>query len=439
MVFDKRSVTDLPSPVGRGVGGEGFTHLPFILSLLLFFLTAGIALAQENHEWIVGPGGDAATITEALELADDGDRIIVSSGTYTDTPIVVEKQVELIGEGDPILDGEFRESILMVLSPGVTVRGFTLRNSGMSYVTDHAAIRMQDSGDCRIENNRIENSFFAIFLAQASGCVVSDNEIIGESVSESSSGNGIHLWNTSDTVIERNAVRGHRDGIYLEFAGEVTIRDNVSTNNLRYGLHYMFSNDSSYDNNFLSENGAGVAVMYSRNVVMRGNTFENNQGTASYGLLLKDVKDAEVTGNHFRNNTVAIHSDGSDRILFSGNRIEFNGWAVKIMASSIGNTFTENAFVENTFDVVTNSRRSENSFNSNFWSRYNGYDLDRDGIGDTPYRPVRLFSFIVETRPIAVILLRSFFVDLLDLAERVLPVLTPETLVDETPLMNDVI
>lgn len=412
------------------------------LLLLIICVSPVVGWASETtdpREWIVGPEGDVATISEALQLANAGDRIRVQAGTYTDTPIVIDKPIELIGEGNPILDGEFRESIIMVRSPGVTVRGFTLRNSGSSYVTDHAAIRMQDSGDCRIENNRIENSFFAIFLAQSSRCIVTDNEIYGESVSETSSGNGIHLWNTNETVIERNVILGHRDGIYLEFASEVTIRENVSTNNLRYGLHYMFSNDSVYDNNIFSGNGAGVAVMYSRNVTMNGNRFENNQGTASYGLLLKDVTDAEVSGNHFRNNTVAIHSDGSDRVRFTRNRIEYNGWAVKVMASSVGNVFTENAFVENTFDVVTNSRRSENSFNNNFWSRYNGYDLNRDGYGDTPYRPVRLFSFIVETRPIAVILLRSFFVDLLDLAERVLPVLTPETLVDENPLMNDVI
>ena len=46
-------------------------------------------------------------------------------------------------------------------------------------------------------------------------------------------------------------------------------------------------------------------------------------------------------------------------------------------------------------------------------------------IGDVPYRPVRLFSVLVERNEPALILLRSFFLDLLDLAERVVPVHHP--------------
>jgi nitrous oxidase accessory protein len=42
---------------------------------------------------------------------------------------------------------------------------------------------------------------------------------------------------------------------------------------------------------------------------------------------------------------------------------------------------------------------------------------------------------VLQRHPPALILLRSLFVDLLDLAERVLPVLTPATLVDDAPLM----
>jgi nitrous oxidase accessory protein len=51
------------------------------------------------------------------------------------------------------------------------------------------------------------------------------------------------------------------------------------------------------------------------------------------------------------------------------------------------------------------------------------------------FRPVRLFSLIVANHPQSVILMRSAFVDLLDAAERALPILTPETLVDTSPLM----
>jgi nitrous oxidase accessory protein len=72
----------------------------------------------------------------------------------------------------------------------------------------------------------------------------------------------------------------------------------------------------------------------------------------------------------------------------------------------------------------------------NHWDRYRGYDLDRDGAGDVPYAPVRLFALVVERAPAALVLVRSLVAGALDLAERVAPVLTPATLIDPAPLMR---
>jgi nitrous oxidase accessory protein len=72
----------------------------------------------------------------------------------------------------------------------------------------------------------------------------------------------------------------------------------------------------------------------------------------------------------------------------------------------------------------------------NYWDAYRGYDLRRDGYGDVPFRPVRLFSVLVERNAPALILLRSTFVALLDAAERVIPALTPDALADARPAMR---
>ena len=105
------------------------------------------------------------------------------------------------------------------------------------------------------------------------------------------------------------------------------------------------------------------------------------------------------------------------------------------MANSSQNRFTGNAFDGNSFDITTNSRSTEAEVSGNWWDRYRGYDLDRNGRGDVVFRPVRLFSLLVARHPSSMILMRSAFVDLLDTAERALPILTPDTLVDASPLM----
>jgi nitrous oxidase accessory protein len=85
------------------------------------------------------------------------------------------------------------------------------------------------------------------------------------------------------------------------------------------------------------------------------------------------------------------------------------------MANSMDNVFTHNNFLSNTFDIATNSRQNFNAFSQNYWNRYKGYDLDKDGIGDIPFHPVKLFSLLTEKNEPTLMLMRSIFVEIMDL------------------------
>ena len=169
---------------------------------------------------------------------------------------------------------------------------------------------------------------------------------------------------------------------------------------------------------------------------MERNKFTENWGTASYGLLLKEIYDCEVLNNTFNENTLGIFVDGSSRVNYLKNHFVQNGWAIKVSGGCYSNNFRGNNFLNNSFDVSYNSRMNDNSFNGNFWSSYSGYDLDRDGTGDVPYRPVKLFSYIVNRTPETIILLRSLFVDIINFSEKVSPAFTPDDLVDTFPAMK---
>jgi len=402
-------------------------------------LAAGLVVLAQSagaRELVVCPACPLGSVRQGIAEATAGDTVRVQPGTYREGNLVVDKPLTLAGEGDAVLDGEGRVEVLTVRANGVTVRGLVIANSGMSYVSDLAGIRVEGVSDCTVAGNRLRNTFFGIYLAEVKVCTVEDNEITGQAISETSSGNGIHLWNADHVRIRNNRVEGHRDGIYLEFVRAGLVEGNLSQRNLRYGLHFMFSDGIEYLRNVFRANNAGVAVMYSKHVTMRENRFEDNWGAAAYGLLLKDIADSAVWGNLFRRNTTAIFAEGANRLSIDGNRFERNGWAIRIMADSMGVVFAHNAFVANTFEVTTNGTRSFNSLLENYWSEYRGYDLGRDGVGDVPHRPVKLFALLVERYPPALILLRSPFLELLDLAERVLPILTPRVLADHRPLMR---
>lgn len=379
---------------------------------------------------------ELTTLRAAIARSAPGDRIEVGPGVYREGNLLIDKPLELVGRGGPVLDGEHEVEIMTVTADEVSVRGFVFRDSGVSHVEDLAALKIFEANDCVVEDNRFENSFFAIYLGRAAHCRVQRNTVVGRARAEAFSGNAIHLWNCIDVRVEQNHLRGHRDGIYLEFVRDSLIAGNTSQDNLRYGLHFMFSNENEFRDNTFRRNGAGVAVMYSKSIVMTRNRFEDNWGGSAYGLLLKEIDDSFIAGNTFDRNTVGVYLDGSNRTSIDRNDFLANGYALRVLSSSMAVTVTHNNFVGNTFDVTTNADRSYNAFIENYWDAYDGYDLDRDGIGDVPYRPVRLFAMTVENYPQTMMLLRSPLAQMMDYAERVLPVFTPKAIEDDRPLMR---
>ena len=408
-----------------------------ILNIILIFLTF-YSLSVKAQTIVVCNTCEVASIKDAIAVAKDYDTIRIKKGTYKEYSIHIDKPLTIIGENYPIIDGEKKGEIFTIISDDVTVDGLFIINVGVSYTEDYAAIRVRKSKNFVIKNLVLEKLFFGIYIEKSHHGKVYHNKIIGDAVAEYSSGNGIQLWYSNHIEIEHNFVQGVRDGIYLEFSDDCLIKNNVSVNNIRYGLHFMFSNNDIYQDNTFEKNGAGVAVMFSKKIKMYNNIFKKNWGSASYGLLLKEINDAEIIGNTFEENTIGINIEGTNRINYKNNNFIRNGWAMKVRGACYANKFLSNNFLYNSFDISYNSKLNDNEFDKNYWSNYTGYDLDKDGIGDVPFRPVKLFSYIVNRTPETIILLRSLFIDIIDFSEKVSPVFTPDNLLDNNPLIKKI-
>jgi nitrous oxidase accessory protein len=408
-------------------------HAPWILALV-----AMTGLGRPEADTIVaGPGGAFPTITAALAKARPGDVVLVRAGTYREPTLTIRTNgVVLQGSGWPVLDGQGARAVLIIAASDVSVRGLVVTGTGVSNLEDRAGIRARDAARCTIEGNRVLDNLFGIYLERSPSCVVRDNEVSASGAAQSSSGNGIHLWQSAAARVEGNRVTGHRDGIYFEFSQGGVTRGNVSERNQRYGLHFMYSDSCRYEENRFEANESGVAVMYSRGITITGNRFSGAWGGGAYGLLLKEILGGEIANNEFVRNSTGIFLEGATRLAVRNNEFVQNGWAARVLADASDNHFSGNRFSANAFDVTTNSRSANSTFEGNWWDAYRGYDLDRDGIGDVPFHPVRLFALVVEQHPESLLLLRSPLVSVLDAAERVIPLLTPEALVDKRPLMR---
>lgn len=383
----------------------------------------------------VGRDKTYKSIKTALSVARAFDTILVFSGTYKEGNIVVSRPVILLGKDLPILDGQKKYEIISIRSHFVTIKGFQLQHSGVATLDDPGAIKVYDHNFITISDNVLEDNFFGIYIQYGKHCTIKNNKIRAYGDQEQLIGNGIHCWKSEKLTIVGNTVQGHRDGIYFEFVTHSVIKQNISKFNIRYGLHFMFSNDDDYIENTFHNNGAGVAVMFTNRVKMLNNVFEENWGDAAYGLMLKEISDAEIRGNRFSKNTTGIYMEGTNRVVVKNNELISNGWGMKIQASCMDNTINYNNFVGNTFDISTNGDLVLNNFDNNYWDKYEGYDLNRNGTGDVPYHPLSLFSVIVENNNSAMLLFRSTMTSLLDKSEKMIPSLTPSNFVDNSPRM----
>ncbi len=395
-----------------------------------------VSISVYGNTVILCPDCKVKNLHQAFNIANAYDTIRIKNGTYISINETIQKPLTIIGEENTVLDGKEQDEVLTILSDHVSLQGLHIRNSKRGSMKDYAGIRIFQSRYVSIANCRLENTFFGMYLSDSKFITIKGNLSKGANYGKSDTGNGIHLWKCDSITIDGNHLEGHRDGIYLEFAKNCQIRNNYCDKNFRYGLHFMFSDNDTYINNTFTNNGTGVAVMYSKGVHMFGNRFINNWGDAAYGLLLKDITNSIITGNSFSNNTIGVNMEGSNRVFFKQNTFGKNGYALKIMANCQQDTFLQNNFSGNTFDAATNGTLNNNLFNNNYWDKYEGYDLNKDKIGDVPYQPVSLYSMLIEQMPYAVMLLRSFTVDLIDRAEKNIPSLVPETIQDKAPLMK---
>lgn len=392
---------------------------------------AGSALAADVR---VEPG--AAALVEAVARAAPGDRLRLAPGSHAG-PLIVDKPLTLEGAAGAVIDAGASGSVIKILAPGVTVRGLTLRNSGKRGENFDSAIYIEQGADRPvIESNVLEGNLFGIVLHGCKQATVRNNRISNRSdLWLNDRGNGIHVWNSTGSLIEANTVTAGRDGIYIEISHDNIIRGN-RFEGLRFAVHYMYANRNEVTDNISIRNHVGFALMYSDHLkVLRNVSIADLQ----HGLMLHTTHHSEAAGNYIYGTgekCLFIYTSTSNDI--HDNRLERCGIGVHFTGGSENNKFYANSFVGNETQVkYTGLRLYEWSKDGrgNYWSDNPAFDLDGDGIADTAYRPNTLVDWVLWKYPLAKLLVSSPAMGTLRYVQQQFPTLYPGGAIDSFPLI----
>lgn len=237
------------------------------------------------------------TISAAMDAAFNGDRILVSPGTYAGPIEFLGKQVELIAEEGPavtILDGSgVLSSIVLIdsVGDGARLSGFTLKNGfgtacGLPLAICGGAV-LVTAGQPIIEN-----------------CIFTENS--------ASRGGGVHAEDSSLTMVDCIFIDNFANqggGISLK-GGNSTISDCVFNGNVSYGWGGALAADFSWINlsncslvGNSAESGGGFFITEST-AFISNITIENNVAVdAGGGGVIDEFSDAELSQANFINNS----------------------------------------------------------------------------------------------------------------------------------------
>lgn len=394
-----------------------------------------LPVAPTSHILLISPAGPYTSLTAALAAAQPGDTLQVQGGVYPG-PLVVDKAVRLVGLDWPLIQNPDTGTVVTLTAPGTYFGGFVLRGSGNEPDRDHAGVAVT-APDIIVENNRLDDVLFGVFVAEADGVIVRGNDITSKAQYDlGRKGDGIRLWYSHNVTVENNHVHGARD-VVMWYANGAIVRGNTIDGG-RYGLHLMYCDDAVISGNRLTNNSVGVYTMYSNRVQLRDNLIRGQRGPSGYALGFKDSDDLTVIGNVLVDNGAGAFLDGAPFSpqgfgRFEHNIFAYNDAGVVLLPAVRGNDFETNVFWENIEQVAVQGGGTvgANVWLGNYWSDYTGFDANGDGVGETPYFSARAFENLSDREPRLRMLLYSPTTQAIEMAAYAFPVLRPQPKVED--------
>lgn len=262
--------------------------------------------------------GDYVTITEAIEAANPGDKILVRPGLYQEG-LVIDKPLEIVGEGerDEIEIQAMEKSALVFKTTNGRVANLTLRQMGGEgelYGVDIAQGRLKLE-DCDISSQN------AACVAIHNGA---DPRVLRNKIHDGNK-SGIYVFDNGLGIIEENDIFETYAGVTIDTGGSPVLRKNQIHDEKGNGVRVYENGRGKIEENDIFENAnSGVMIQRGGNPTLRHNKINGNMR----GVWVSSNGQGIIEGNDIFENTYAgvkIESGGNPTVR--RNRINKNGLA----------------------------------------------------------------------------------------------------------------
>ena len=380
------------------------------------------------------------SLQKLIDAAKPNSTVIPPPGIYAG-PVTLNHPLTINGEGKVTIDAGGKGSVIYLHTDGAIIRNLHLTNSGESHNDIDAGIQVR--GDFNvIKDNVIDNCLFGIDMQQSSNNIVRRNKISSKPLDLGIRGDSVRLWYSFHNKITHNTIRNSRDMV-VWYSDHNTIAYNDSRYG-RYSLHFMYSTYNLVDSNHYEHNSVGIFLMYSDSVVVKNNYIAYANGPTGMGIGFKETSGVDIENNKILYCSLGLYIDLSPfqpdmTNHFRNNMIAYTSIAVDFLNDWTGNIFEHNIFTGNHTQIAVSGggTANRNVWKGNYWSDYEGFDRNKDGIGDTPYEFFGYADRIWMDVPAARFLQGTPVMAVLDFLERLAPFSTPTMLVkDEHPIMS---
>jgi nitrous oxidase accessory protein len=375
-----------------------------------------------------------------VDATEAGGLLSPPAGTYAG-PVVISEPIVIDGRGEVTIDAGGKGSVVSLETDGATLKNLRLVNSGESHNDVDSGVLVKGNFNV-IKNNVIEDALFGIDLSQSESNIVRGNHISSKDFDLGVRGDAIRLWYSFNNKITDNIIRNSRDTVVWYSKDNLIARNDARGG--RYSLHFMYSQYNEVIGNYYANNSVGIFLMYSDSVVVKNNTITHATGATGMGIGFKETSDVEVSGNQVLYCATGLYLDVSPYQPDTTNRIHdnliaFSGIGIRFLNDWTGNEFRGNRLKGNITQVAVGGARTakRNDWQGNFWDDYEGFDLDKNDVGDGPYEYYNYADRIWMDVPPAQFFKGSPVLEVLDFLERLAPFTAPEVVLKDTaPMMT---